>query len=175
MEKAEEARSGQFANAQMLLTGQFVDLDLFAEGKTVYEFTDAAGERRAYELPNDVPLPLGLAFLRAHDVWYAAVVKLAQAKGQKAEERVLRSVEQEWERLLTAFLSIARIRKPDASLEEFRDQIGHTVMAAWLNTLVTRLQMTQANSSFEAFLAKLLTPVEEAEDPKAQSRSGSSN
>lgn len=178
--------------AVTLFTEQFVDLDLFTQGVTVYDVTDVRGKVRSYEIPNDPPFPAALAFQRAHDQYYQAMIEVAKARGKTADALVAK-VETAWADLLGrpadtdetgeqvrperpgAFLELLRLRQPALSVVEIRDEIGANFTQNWMQTVTLRLQIARlaggANSALE-MLGRAVAGGSEA-DPKANGRASS--
>jgi hypothetical protein len=179
--------------ALALFTEQFVDLDLFTQGVTVYEVTDVRGKVRSYEIPNDPPFPAVLAFQRAHDRYYQAMIEVARARGKTADALVAK-VETAWSDLIGrpaerdeqgaqtrperpgAFLELLRLRQPELSVAALLEEVGANFTQNWMETVSLRLQMARlaggATSALEILGRAALAGGGEA-DPKANGRASS--
>ena len=162
-----------------LFTDQIVDLDVFTQGATRYTVEDVAGRPRTYELPNDPPFPLALAFHRAHDRYYQTMIQVARAN-RKSEQAMLDKIQTAWSDLIGreatedrperpgAFLDLVKLRQPDVTVNEFRAELGGVVLENWMETVVMRLHLTRLAGESNSALALLASALKEPSgSPKA--------
>jgi hypothetical protein len=148
-----------------LLTGGLVDVTEFADKPVIYEIEDVKGEDHDIPMPRDLPLPMALAIMVAHDEFDAAI-----PEGNEA-------IAKAWTRLLEVFAVAVQIRNPDWTGKRLETDIGENQMLAWVNIVIERLKFQQTQLSLEQYLREQLQPPDPdkaGKDPKAPS-SGSSS
>jgi hypothetical protein len=162
------------------LTGNVVDLDLFAGGEVLYRIKDVRGKERKYPLPADPPFEPVLAFFLAHDAWELAAERLGEAKGLvdrakgPAEIARLRAREQArlqewieaWGKCIDTFLPLVRILTPKATREDLSPGLGQSALENFMRVAIFRFNKGRIEQVLQAVEA---TPPKEP-DNRAERR-----
>jgi hypothetical protein len=152
-------------DAEKVLSGRMVDLDIFAPGITEYVLTDIAGAQHKLQIPDDVPFPLPLQLAARYD----ELVEAVDAKGADREAAMARA----WEALLEVLQRLVRLTQDGEAADAWQpERFGQGVILALVNALNLRWQFHVAGGTMRAFIEQLLAPAVEGKGgPKVPSSS----